>query len=196
MKYLEKFSKFNENINFDSDKITYGSDFIVDIYDDNSIVKNQGDKLIENLDGWVKYLPSAHQGINRESSMLFSPIFSDKSKLDIQITKIDNALDRLIKSLNNDEKTISRVTLKIYQSNNEELVIHPKNEIKGNVKFLDDSKNKLVREEVKSDFIFNQTLFFTDNNHVYGNKFEREYNDFEIDCKYYTLVLSSPYGSI
>ena len=171
------------------DEIIYGNDFIIDVYNYNSIVKFQGDNLLEHLQDWQKILISPHQGLHRNVSVLFSPVFDSNNDLKKTIDDVYNALDILIRSLNNQNKTISRVSLCIYESDDIESITPIQSE-----------KGLIFGKEGKrweKDWIFDQNSVFKDFNHIFGNRFNREYSKFKkVKNKYYILKLDSSYLSI
>lgn len=175
--------------------ITYGTDFVLtDMVNDP--LEFQSENLLQYLPGWKLYKPFGNKTYQR----LFSPIYEvGVDDIDAILVELDKSIENFMLSLNSNNQTISRIDCTLECSDEKESVVHIDNGLQGNVRFIDETKN---RQKRYGDWIFSQMTKFVSKfvpnsgDDFYGNQFVRETNDFKVSKKYYCIVLDSPYRSL
>lgn len=166
------------------------TDLILNRWDKNVILEHQGPLLVKHLSGWIY-----HQNSRSKSCQIFSPILTDKNDLDKEIKKVYDGITKFITDLNKDGKTVSRIECWLDQSNDQDALPHPSNNMA-----VASAKAQKNQDYKYCNYIF-VDHYKTENfakDTVYGNKFERELNSckIKISKKYFVLHIKSSWLSI
>jgi hypothetical protein len=175
-------------------------DLILKRFDKSVIAEYQGKVLVNYISDWLYYQPVPNQSsiVRGEFTLgsyckLYSPILSNTNDLDTELKKVYDGIEKFIQYLNSEGKTVSRLECWIDQSDDMMALLHPSN----------DTPDMFNRYQTNQDYkngswLFND-IFKTHNSvkqTVYGNKFDREINNFKPTKKYFVLRIESSWLSI
>lgn len=175
-------------------------DLILSRWDKNNILEHQGQTLVSYLPNWTYYQPIPTKSYIVKGNYplglyckLYSPIFDQTTDYNKEIQMVYDGVDKFIKDLNKNGKTVSRIECWVEQSDDITALPHPLNDnatMVSNYQTNQDYKN--------SSWIFNDVFKTKDarKQTVYANSFERETNVFKPTKKYYTLRIESSWLSI
>ena len=173
-------------------------DLILNRWDNNQIVQNQGPNLLKLLPNW------SIEG-KTNNNMLYSPLLTKGiDGIESELQKVYDAIQQLITNLNSEGKTISRIECWLHQSDDIRAINHPLNTHKVRVSKDTTHKEQLQLAHLNNDYKFSSWVFtdhFKDKegDNIFGNRFVRQIKKnlkSAVKKKNYTLVISSAWSSI